>query len=324
MKSTSLQRTAFVVLFATPLLLTGCKSGMWNPSSMFAWSKDKPTESGDLEFPVSPATKFTPNSVASVGAQTGSAGTAGSTTTGAGMVAVSGTQKSPYGVTGNAAGAYGVAGAGLAAKANGYTGYTTGPYQVGNSSAAGNTATAGLPNTANFAATAKPSSGLPNPYGAPTASASTPNITMPDSVASAMQASRNAAASYPGLPKQTGNQNLQVQPAVGNPNTSNAQLPSYGSSGLPSYPSAAGQPSASMSLPKSSAYSSGTTYPPIGASSSSAGSGLPPLPSTSTLPGGTQAGVASGLPSATSVSVPNASSFTPGTTARSTKYNFGN
>ncbi|MEM7557785.1 MAG: hypothetical protein AAF394_01555, partial [Planctomycetota bacterium] len=61
MKSTYVQRFVMIAFLTSPLMLTGCKSGMWKPSSMFSWGSDTPTETADLELPVSPANQYTPN-----------------------------------------------------------------------------------------------------------------------------------------------------------------------------------------------------------------------------------------------------------------------
>lgn len=283
MKSSYVQRFVLVAFLTSPLMLTGCKSGMWKPSSMFSWGSDTPPETAELELPVSPANQYTPNAVSSVGA---------------GASGAPATQKTPYGApsdysspVGYTAGSTSTApGAGLAAKANGYTGgYSTGPYSVGGSGTRNTPSTA-----AAYTSSASPSASLPNPYGGvpsntvstPTNPIDPPNITLPSSVKAAM--SQSAPANYPSLPNMGATPAAASAMPAGSAPTSTS-MPAYGTSSMPALPNAGTMPS----LP--------TSTPSVGGP---AVSGLPALPTT------------------TSPSAP--SGFAPGSTARPNSYNFGN
>lgn len=288
---------ALVVLTA----FSGCKTLSWKPSGkMFAWGK-KPADSVEgaegLVLPTSPATKYSPQAMASLGTQSGASASSPSVS-------------SPYGST---AMTTGTPKAGLAAQANGYQ---TGPYQMG-SSPATTTPNQNMASTGNTTigknATSTPMS---NPYGGPntfaSAGGSKPEVALPNSVSQALSQSKNIPSAYPALPNAQSN----ALPGVGStPNTQTAagpttppvSLPSYTTpatpsattgTSMPSYPS---MPSASNETkPQPSAYSGVS----VGGTSSTAGNtpatGQATAPSSSTTP------------------------FAPGTTGRPNRYSFGN
>ncbi len=312
-------RWGLVLTLAVAATASGCRSTSWKmPGSSFFASRepDAATLAGNTgapQLPESPATKYSPSSMASVGKQPGttSPGSAGQPAAGT----------SPYGYTAggtsNPASASAPAG-GLAARANGYQ---TGPYAVGQAS--GSATAAGLAANLNSAAS------YPSPYGGSySGSTGTPNIELPNSVNGALA---GAAQAMPGYP------------AAG----------TYGSAaaagGLPAYPPAAGYnatPAPAGATVGAGGYASNTTPSGIGNGPSSQNSlvNYPsptnPTPGTGTLPpGSSQAsalpypplpGAGNGTmntnPSATlppaSSAYKGAGSYSPGTTGRPTSYDF--
>lgn len=260
--------------------LTGCKSLSWKPTSLFAWNRQPDAET--LELPESPATKYSPSTIASTGVGTPGSGTKS-------------TPSSAYGYT--------APGGGLAAKANGYQ---TGPYQVGGSGS--------KPGAGATALSTKPGSGLANPYGgsygksATVGGSGTSNIQLPTGVQEALSKNKTAPANYPNISLPSGSTSQTPTIPVSTPTSSGYSTPN-----LPTYPTlpsvgtttASGSVSTSSRNP-SSAYSGATTL------------GMPNLPTAS-------AGTAVSVPSTKTVvtSPPASTSFAPGTTGRSTKYDFG-
>ncbi|MEZ6135921.1 MAG: hypothetical protein R3C53_13540 [Pirellulaceae bacterium] len=302
-----------MLALATGLTTTGCRSaGGWKMpgTSMFASREpDAATLVGrdDVpELPVSPASKYSPDNIASVGTKPNSSTT--TPTTGGAYGFPAQTVSTPK--------------AGLAAAANGYQ---TGPYQVGG---AGSTAanTAGL-TTGTAGGT---TSGYPGTYGGSYGGASSqPNVELPKSVTGALAQAQAAMPSYPS--------------SYGN------STPSYnGTGGYGPAPetTAAAPPSASTQYP---GYPTSPTYNPT-ASMSAAVAAAPAIPSPSgllpsvtvgsrteatlTIPpmSGANANTASYNSGTTTSISPQPSSayqgattlggFTPGTTGRSTTYDF--
>ncbi len=263
--------------------LPGCRSGAWKMpgSSLLSWGRkpDASTLSGEDELPQlppSPAAKYDPGTIASVGAKNTPA-TGGSTNQGSGTA---------YGYS---AQTVSTPKTGLAAQANGYQ---TGPYQMGTASTTG---------TAPSGTTA--AAGLPNPYGGSytgtagtSASAQAPNIALPTSVTNTLATGSAASpAGYPGASAPAmGSAGTASSIPVGYPQSSPASatptMPSTTTTpDLPSYPSL---PAGGVGgTPSPSAYQGATTLTPTD----------PSAPATASAPAG----------------------FAPGTTGRSTGYDFG-
>lgn len=304
MKTSRISRSrlsiALLVVVVAPAV--GCKSATaWKMpgSSLFSWNREpdasllaSENELPEYPEPSGPAGKYEPNSVASLGA--GTPGTATRT-----QQVAPGVSMPTYGST---AQTVGTPQAGLAAQANGYA---TGPYGV-------------RPTTSTAVSQASTTTGLPSPYGGSyssgsTAMTGTPNITLPTNVAASLGSAAPAAQNI-------GN---TIAPPATSPTTNFSQA-SY-----PTYPSAT---AGSVSLPK---------LPNLAAPNSL---GTPNLasPNTAAVNVGGPSGVAmptatsnAGLPSsvgsaATGLPAPSAykgattlGGFSPGTTGRSTGYDFG-
>lgn len=130
--------------------------------------------------PTSPATKYTPGAIASVGAQSPtSTATAAAPTSSAYGYASTSSAATPK--------------TGLAAQANGYQ---TGPYQTASTGGASpSTSLAGTTSS-----TTPSTTGLPSPYGGSysrTAGATAPDITLPNSVNNALATAGGSAATTP-------------------------------------------------------------------------------------------------------------------------------
>ncbi len=320
----------FMVLatLALPIVISGCRSGAWNPSSMFAWNRQPKAETlggpETVEVPMGPANKYTPNAIASLGAKSPSS------------PAATQPDASAYGYTADSA-ATTVADPkqGLAAKANGFQnalsgsatsgskpGYQTGPYQLNS------------PTPQTTAATATPSSSLPNPYGGTykgqgqaqssgSLAAQTPSIPVPTGVSESLsQMKSDVAASQAsatnGMARAAQGLTVPSFPATGSTSTK-AQLPSYAApsqtNGLPT-PSAV--PTApSLSTPNAGAGSSSLpSYPPPSA--------YPSAQATGSSAVGTDGASSTQTPSAGTTGQGLTPTFAPGTTGRNTQYDFSN
>lgn len=289
-------------VFAIALICStsaGCRTSGWKMpgSSFFSWNREpdatKLAGNSTLpQYPESPATKHEPNAIASVGA--GSAD--GS------KVAATNSTGSTYGYPAQTVAA---PKQGLAAQANGYQ---TGPYQVGEAKNSG----------AGSYASSQPAGGpLPNPYGGSYAGVSSttsmPNVTLPSSVTSALNGSATntpgtgSVASYPTASDSAG---LPSYPNVtGSSKTSPVSTASQSLPSMPSYPAAgsAGSTGNTNSMP---AYPSYPASPETaGGSATAAGSSSAHSTNSSTFPGASGTGNASG-------------NYAPGTTSRSTGYDF--
>lgn len=313
-KSRQNQLNTFVLLSVLTSLFTGCTAANWRPSSMFSWKKKTASsEFAQAEAPESPASKYTPGTIASVGAQSG-----GSSTTGAAAAA-----ESAYGYTSPTSSATNPLGSGLAAKANGYQ---TGPYQVGGASPS--SATPSYPSSttpvsattaANTVAATPNTMDLPNPYGGNyKGSTTTPDVKLPSSVENAIAEAKSNMqypnATLPTTQNATNNAQNIGYPTGGSSAAAGLGLPS----GMPTYPST--QAPSGMQAPPSSAYQPGGV---------STGGGSPEmnLPDLPALPGvgGTTAPSSTtpiGQPSMSLPAATTPSTFTPGTTSRNTGYDF--
>ncbi|MFK7735723.1 MAG: hypothetical protein AB8B50_06840 [Pirellulaceae bacterium] len=287
-----------VVAIVALTTLSGCKTLSWKPSGkLFAWGKEPsgPAEGAEgLVLPTSPATKYSPTAMASLGAKEGAS-------------AATQTPSSPYGYTGQTTG---TPKAGLAAQANGYQ---TGPYQMGSSPAAGT----GSPG-ANLAYTGKTTFGnksvppaMSNPYGGPdafgVAGGSNVDVALPKSVSQALSQNKTIPSAYPALPNAAsvagGTANIQAATGASTPKVS-----------LPSYTTPA--PSNATTGNSSASYPS---MPSVGASTKPA----PSAYSGVSVGGAAATGIAPATEQATTPSS-TTTPFTPGTTGRPNRYSFGN
>lgn len=325
---------------------TGCRSsGFSMPKmKMFSWNRqpDAATLAGSTQpagLPESPAAKYDPAALASATSKPSSSGNT------AGLGSAYG-----YGATGSSAGAApgSATQPGLAASANGYQ---TGPYQLAPknttapSTSVASTATAG----------SLPSGTLPSPYGGTysgttsglgtnTTVATKTDIPLPSSVTAALAqgaAGTSAVGGLPALPGAAPGSASQFTPALpaGYASNGTGQIPATTSAYQmlptpPAYPtnnpytsgSAAGSPSGlSTGMNPSSASLTGT--PAVGVS---AAAGLPAIPVT---PSNTAGQAATSNPAAASSAYQSASPgpaplatpprvYTPGSTGRSTNYDF--
>lgn len=320
-------RILCMVSLAASCGLTGCKSaGSWGMPKM-SWNREPSATtlagSETPKLPESPANKYSPSAIASVGAGTSSAGS----------------------TSGNKAPSYGYAGqtpstttptnspatAGLAASANGYQ---TGPYTVGQK-----TGTTGIQSAAGSLA-----AGQHNPYGGSyagmTPGVKTPEMALPNSVKHALPSPSTST----GYPAPTGH---NIAAGYGPPTQLGGAAYASNPGNLPPLPGSATALASSPYAPASGSLA----YPP--AASSVASNASQPLPSTPTLPialpgqpaAPSYPGVSAPVqtvsgPAAGSVytqaSQPQASQpqagqpanrysgvYQPGTTARATTYNFG-
>ncbi len=296
-----LKTMAFIWLAAC-CAMTGCKSmGNWVPKMPWNREPSSATLAGGNtpKLPESPATKYTPNAIASVGAGTTSSPTSGS-------------KSNIYGNAGQTSPGTSGSAPGMAANANGYqnsyqTGpYQTGPYQTGNASGSKAATTPG----SNLA------SSYPSPYagsytgvvGGQSGSVTKGNLVGTSNTVPGSSTSGSVAPIGYSEPPTS-----YAQPGYPAPNT--AAPPT----GYPTvnYPTANTQ----TSVPNNSGYPAGpgdVSYP-----------SLPPLPSASV-------GGATGEYSQTSgVATPSSSvpsnvapaqyngGYQPGSTSRATKYSFG-
>jgi hypothetical protein len=183
-----------VALVLATAMSTGCKSMKVPGTSWLSWNRepDAAMLAGSQEvpeLPVSPASKYNPDSVAALGSQNGTPSSMTSNGT-----------SSPYGYTTETVSA---PKAGLAAQANGYQ---TGPYQVGPT-----------PSSSSMGG------GLPNPYGGTYAGVSgttaTPNVSMPTTNTRLPSASSGVPGSTVAYPSGT--------PGVVPPAAVTSGLPSY-------------------------------------------------------------------------------------------------
>ncbi len=302
----------------------GCRSsGFSMPKmKMFSWNRtpDAATLAGNTRpagLPESPAAKYDPSAIASAKGNSNS--------TSAGSVY-------GYGATGNATAAIpGVAAQpGLAASANGYQ---TGPYQL-----APKTATTPATSVASTATTGTlPGGSLPSPYGGTyTGSSSTlqtsPNtgttaktdIPLPSSVTAALNkgttgVAGSAGSGLPALPGATAGMTSLSTPALpaGYANNPSGQTPASTSAYqmMPSPPAYAGSNPYAPSIPTATVgslggASTGTSIPPA---PSALTTGLPAFPNQSST-----AAASSAYQGATTLGTV----YSPGSTGRSTSYDF--
>lgn len=322
-KSTSSKTKLLLVALAIGTAgAPGCKSLSWKPGGkLFAWNRQPESES--LALPESPATKYSPDAIASIGSQSGP------------QSAAAGTGSAPSTAYGYSSGSSAV---GLAAKANGYQ---TGPYQVGGAKPAAETATAGGSSSVN------PYGGSYGKLATGTAGSSsttpkTPDISLPSSVQAALAANKTSPANQPNTQVTAGTKaGLPTIPVSG---TNSA----YASSSLPKYPQIPSQTGSAGSTASRGSYQGTTTLGqnpvaglPVGAPSAGMTAASNGMPAASGVAGTTASSATASsatmtAPSAATPSIasPNAytgevqkavsatEAFAPGTTGRSTKYDF--
>ncbi len=300
-----LKTMAFIWLAAC-CAMTGCKSmGNWVPKMPWNREPSSATLAGGNtpKLPESPATKYTPNAIASVGAGTTSSPSSGS-------------KSNIYGNAGQTSPGTSGSAPGMAANANGYQNsyqagpYQTGPYQTGNT----NGSKANSTPSNNLAAS------YPSPYagsytgvvGGPSGSVTKGNLVGTSNTVPGSSTSGGVAPIGYSEPPAS-----NAQPAYA---TSNSPAPPTGYPTI-NYPTANTQTSVPSNAPSNAGYPAGpgeVSYP-----------SLPPLPSAS-VGGATgeyaQASSVSAPPSSVPSDVPPAQyngGYQPGSTSRPTKYSFG-
>ena len=292
-------RLSIAMLAIATLISTGCKTASWSMpgSKFFSWGREPDasliaSNSQYPDYPQSPAEKYEPNTVASIGSS--NMNQSSSTNSGS-LAAANSAAASPYRGYGGATNP--ALNAGLAAQANGYA---VGPYGVG---------AAGQPTGPAIANNSTPNSnlaaGLPNPYGgsyagSPSKPASASDIALPASLANALGNPALPSDNYAALPTAPLN-----MPPLPTGTVTQASFPSPPNIGL----------------------SSGTTTNPaihnnLGAAMTRLPSAVSALPNESVLPVSTGGGVDTSVPTA-SVGGTTLNGFSPGTTGRNTGYNFG-
>ncbi len=289
---------------------TGCmSSGGWKMPKMFSWNREPSatTLAGTTTppLPESPANKYSPNAIASVGAGSSGPGT-------------SSTNKAPTnGYAGQTSPTTKTASAGLAATANGYQ---TGPYQVGNtpvnsvqSASAYSGTTSSQPNAV--------AAGLPNPYGGSYGGTTgSSDIALPSNVKNSLASGPNYAAT----------QNPYGSPSGSVPGVNSAANSGYTMTAGPAIPNALPGGTTNYPTPVANYSAPAISYPSLPnagqISATAGGQGLPaniPLPS---YPASTQTATVPPTSAYSSMEAPairNAGTYQPGTTARPTTYNFG-
>ncbi len=289
--------------------LAGCKTASWMPGSkLLAWNRDPDPSmlaSEPIE-PQSPANKYEPTSIASMGKPTGTAASLAQSRAG-GLAASANGYGSPYA---------------SATTPTGSTGYSTGPYQTGSTATGGGQ----------------------SPYGGSYSSAPSnqPDVALPSSVASNL----GTGSAYP-----TSTVASNTTPGVtsSGSNAMGAGLPAYpvasSGSGFPTPASTAGYSSnatASSGLPTPPL--PGGTYPTAGSpmtsnlpSAGSLQSSLPNMPLAGAAGGPSLSTGATGTATAPTTTAPaggfqapsaykgatTLGGFSPGSTGRSTGYDFG-
>ncbi len=290
---------------------TGCmSSGGWKMPKMFSWNREPSatTLAGTTtpQLPESPANKYSPNAIASVGAGSSGAGTS------------SGNKAPTNGYAGQTSPATKTASAGLAATANGYQ---TGPYQVGNNSAS-NVQAAGAYGGATSSNPNALAAGLPNPYGGTYGGMSSKaDMALPSNV-------KNSLASGPAY---TASPSTYGPAATTMPAAHSAATSGYAMPVAPTMPNAV----ATNGNPYGAPAISYPSLPNVGQASATAGGQFPTnntalpsypalgtsLPSAATTAGSAYSAVAP--PTGGQPASYQAATYQPGTTARPTTYNFG-
>lgn len=305
-----------LAIAAAVVSTSGCKSsGFSMPGkSMFSWSRqpDAATLAGNTKvpnLPESPAAKYDPAAIAS---KSGSPGKPAGSAYG-------------YGGTGATTASSGTAQPGGAATANGYQ---SGPYPMASTT----------PAPATTIASTTTSGALPSPYGGtyngsmnglntPSTAAGRGDVPLPSSVTNALGKGAGATAGY-STPAMLGG---------GLPPLPNAATAGYTNNGPTSAATTAYQLPEGPTAGQTSAYSASNSYTSNapgtttgGSATTGSGTGLPPLPggSSASAPPAGQAGSTATPPksSATPNAYPPATpagSYSPGSTGRSTGYDFG-
>lgn len=336
MKTSKLSRAQLGMLLVVSSFApsVGCKSTTWKmPGSSFFSSNREPDAatlagSGNLpQLPESPASKYTPTSLASNSTTTGSRSATGTSAYGSGA-----TPSYPGQMVSTPS-------TGLAAKANGYQ---TGPYQVASTNQVGTPSSmpqagstgSSYPNAYSSAG----SNSMPNPYGGSYAGVSSsnapamPDVALPKSVSGELASQPSTKSAYaPGVGSTA---SMPSSYPTGSPYTAAPQGTANPQVTTPSYPSIPGVGSAGLAAGSSSPSNSSVAYPPIpningGTTSTPSGVTVPNYPTAqNSMPaapsiGVTDAGLGGSSQSTAYQSSTTQAGYAPGTTGRNTTYNFG-
>lgn len=306
-------RIVCILTLAASFALTGCKTGAWKMPK-FSWNRDPSatTLAGNEtpKFPESPANKYTPSTIASVGA-----GTSNGTS--------SGNKATSNGYTGQASSTATQPTAGMAANANGYK---TGAYTFGQKSD-----TTGSQSNSNI--TGNVATG-PNPYGGSYAGMnSTKQVDQ-----TAQNGVKSALTNYPGnystpsvptgygaVPQSSGS----AYGGTSSPPVTNYPLTNANNSTAPNTYTSAPYPNQSLpAIPSPGTIVTGVGQPNSQPTGQAQQFGVPNYPGTIPMDP-TQGQPSSGFATTNqSISEPTSNRYSgvyqPGTTARPTTYNFGN
>lgn len=304
---TNLRSIGLVVLLLS-VSSTGCTSTRgWKMPKMFSWNREPSatTLAGTTTppLPESPANKYSPNAIASVGAGSSGYGTS------------SGNKAPTNGLAGQSSSTTQAGTPGLAATANGYQ---TGPYQVGNnaknnvqSASAYSGTTSSQPNAL--------ASGLPNPYGGSYSGMNNSSeLALPNNVKSSLASGPNhapssaygASAALPGTSSANTGYTMPDIPAVANSTT--AGVSSYSPTAI-SYPSLPNVGQADVGV---GGQGSKLNVPPPAYPAPSANLSAPPATAYN-------ATNVSQYPGSSQPATYQPANYQPGTTARTTTYDFG-
>lgn len=303
--------------FAAAVVSTsGCKSSGFSlpGKSMFGWNRqpDAATLAGNTKvpnLPESPAAKYDPTAIAS---KSGSPGKPAGSAYG-------------YGGAGTGTASSGTAQPGGAAIANGYQ---SGPYPMASTATAPPTTTA---STATAGA-------LPSPYGGtyngsmaslntPSTAAGSGDVPLPSSVTNALGRGVGATAGY----------SAPAMPGGGLPPLPNATVAGYTNNAPTNAATTAYQLPEGPTAGQTSAFTAGNNYTSStpgstvgGSAAAGSGMGLPSLPGSNSVNASTAGQAGSTATPNTSITTPNAypstapaNSYSPGSTGRSTGYDFG-
>ncbi len=319
-------RVICILSLAASFGLTGCKAGSWKMPKM-SWNREPSATtlagSETPKLPESPANKYTPSTIASVGAGTSPGSSSGN--------------KAPTnGYAGQTSSTTPSATTGLAASANGYQ---TGPYTLGQRPGSTSTQPSSLGSPSNVASS-------PNPYGGSYAGMTSAKPA--DSTTGA--GVKGALANYPAPNASTGygssstTLNTQIPGAVGGSSmgatnqTLGNQAPGSAYAGsVPSMPQLPTSPNSFTAPTNYNAPSTGNTYPnlpPIPTIATGTTPSAAPQVSVPSYPGTTPTQPTAGQTSVGTYTAGNTSSasqpsnrysgvYQPGTTSRPTTYNFG-
>ena len=314
-------RIVCILGLAASFGLTGCKAGAWKMPKM-SWNREPSATtlagSETPKLPASPANKYTPSTIASVGAGT-SLGTS------------SGNKAPSNGYAGQTSSTTTPVTTGLAASANGYQ---TGPYAVGQRQGA-------IGTQSNTAGSASNVAAGPNPYGGSYAGmtqAKPSDATMPNGVKGALAnyPAPHAATGYGSSPQGSSPQGSSLQ---GSSLQGSSSAYTGGAVGLPQLPPSPALNSYGLTAPNTySAPAPSSPYPNLPPIPTAGGFALGTTPAGQTpqatvpsYPGAVPTQPTAGQTSVGNYTAGNTSQpsnrysgvYQPGTTSRPTTYNFG-